>query len=63
MGDIVKVSPQEVRDKVQSGNALLVCAYYDDHKYDKMHLDGSVSLSTFKSDVPGIAKDREIIFF
>lgn len=63
MPDIVRVSPDDVREKVQSGKALLVCAYDDDAKYGGMHLDGSTSLREFKATVTGLAKDREIIFF
>lgn len=63
MSDIERVPPERVRDKVQSGNALLVCAYDDDGKYGRMRLGGSISLSKFKSEISGIAKDREIIFY
>ena len=63
MSDIERVPPERVRDKVQSGNALLVCAYDDDGKYGRMRLEGSLALSKFKSGISGIAKDREIIFY
>lgn len=63
MRDIERVSPVFVREKVRSGNALLVCAYDDDGKYARLRLEGSMSLSGFKSAVSGIAKDREIIFY
>jgi hypothetical protein len=63
MSDIERVSPERVREKVQSGNALLVCAYDDDGKYGRMRLDGSIALSEFKSGISGTAKDREIIFY
>ena len=63
MSEIERVSPEEVREKVQSGNAMLVCAYDDDGKYGRMRLDGSIALSEFKAGVSGIPKDREIIFY
>ena len=63
MNDIARVSPQEAREKVQSGNALLVCAYDNDDKYRQMHLDGSIALSKFKSGIADIEKGREIIFY
>ena len=63
MNDIARVSPQEAREKVQSGKALLVCAYDNDDKYRQMHLDGSITLSKFKSGIADIEKGREIIFY
>ena len=63
MSDIERVSPERVREEVNSGNALLVCAYDNDYKYGKMRLDGSIALSKFKSEVSAIAKNKEIIFY
>lgn len=63
MSDIERVSPERVREKVQSGNALLICAYDDDGKYGKMRLQGSIALREFKSGISEIPKDREIIFY
>ena len=63
MSDIERVSPERVREEVNSGNALLVCAYDNDDKYGKMRLDGSIALSKFKSEVSAIAKNKEIIFY
>lgn len=63
MSDIERVSPESVREKVQSGSALLVCAYNDDEKYGRMHLDGAIALSELSSGISGIAKDKEIIFY
>ena len=63
MSEIERVSPEEVRAKMQAGNAMLVCAYDDDGKYRKMRLDGSIALSEFKAGISGIPKDKEIIFF
>ena len=63
MSDIERVSAETVREKVTSGNALLVCAYDDDGKYGRMNLEGSVSLSQFKSEISRTATEREIIFY
>lgn len=63
MNDIERVSPATARGKVRSGSALLVCAYDSDEKYWRMRLEGSIALSTFRSVISGIPKDREIIFF
>jgi hypothetical protein len=63
MSEVERVSPQTVREKVQSGSALLVCAYDDDFKYGRMRLEGSMPLSGFRSMISDIPKDREIIFY
>jgi len=36
MSEIKRISPENVREKIQSGNALLICAYDDDGKYGRM---------------------------
>ena len=63
MSDIERVSAEAVREKVTSEKALLVCAYDDDGKYGRMNLEGSVSLSKFKSEISGTPKEREIFFY
>jgi hypothetical protein len=45
MAEPIRISPQVARDKVLDGAALLVCAYQDEEKFRKMHLEGAMSLS------------------
>lgn len=40
----IRIPPQEVRSKVQSGSTLLVCGYEEDTKFEKMKLEGGISL-------------------
>jgi hypothetical protein len=56
-----RISPQEAHEKVESGEALLVCAYDDEQRCREMKLEGSISLKELQSDLP--AKDKEIIFY
>jgi len=63
MSDIERITPERVREKIQSGDTLLVCAYDDDDKFERMRLDGSIALSEFRSGIPAVPKDREIVFF
>jgi hypothetical protein len=56
-----RISPQEAHEKVESGEALLVCAYDDEQRCREMKLEGSISLEELQSDLP--AKDKEIIFY
>ena len=58
-----RISPKEVRRKVQSGKALLVCAYDDEEKFRNMHLEGAISFQEFQSRLPSLSKDKEIVFY
>jgi rhodanese-related sulfurtransferase len=60
---VERVTPQDVFDKVQSGEAMLVCAYDSEDRFKQVHLDGAVSLGTFKAKEGEIGKDKEIIFY
>jgi hypothetical protein len=59
----VRISPAAAYQKVNAGNALLVCAYPDDETFKKMQLEGAISLKEFESRLPGLKKDQEIIFY
>ncbi len=63
MSDVLRVSPQEARQKVTAGSALLVCAYEDEEKFKAMRLDGAVSFNEFRTRVESLPRDREIIFY
>ncbi len=58
-----RVTAEEVNDKLKSGKALLVCAYEDEMKFKAMQLEGAISLNEFKSKLPSLAKDQEIVFY
>ena len=63
MVEILRIPPDKAREKVTSGSALLVCAYADDEKFKKNHLEGGISLNDFKSKLPSLTKEQEIIFY
>jgi rhodanese-related sulfurtransferase len=58
-----RVAPEDIRGKVQSGEALLVCAYDDDQKFNAMHLQNALSLRQFHDMQATLPKDKEIIFY
>jgi len=58
-----RITPEEAYRKLKSGTTLLVCAYDDDAKFQKMQLEGAISLSRFKSKISSLPKDQEIIFY
>jgi rhodanese-related sulfurtransferase len=63
MIDPKRITPTETKEKMSSEEALLVCAYDDTQKFEKVHLQGAIPLSEFKSSLPSLSKDKEIIFY
>jgi len=58
-----RIRPEDVYPKLKPGTALLVCAYEDDAKFKKLQLQGAISLNEFKSKLPSLSKDQEIVFY
>lgn len=58
-----RIAVMEAREKVMKGQAILVCAYDSDDKFNKMRLQGAIPLSTFKDKLKSIGKDQMIIFY
>ncbi len=63
MSEPERVTPEEAYNKLKSGRALLVCAYEDEERFKKLQLEGAISLNAFKSRLPSLAKDQEIVFY
>ena len=63
MTEPIRVAPEEIYEKVKSGKALLVCAYEDDAKFKMMQLESAISFNEFKSKLPSLSEDQEIIFY
>jgi len=59
----IRVPPEEVHRKAASGEALLVCAYDDEVKFSKMHLQDAISLQEFMTRLPTLSKEHQIIFY
>jgi hypothetical protein len=58
-----RISPEEVYQKLKGGKVLLVCAYEDEAKFEKIQLEGAISFNEFKKKLPSLAKDQEIVFY
>jgi hypothetical protein len=58
-----RISPEEARKRVSSGAAIFVCAYDDEEKFKKMHLEGGTSYAEFKETTATLSRDQEIIFY
>ena len=63
MSTLERIPPEAVYEKVKSGKALLVGAYDDEERCAKLHLEGAMSLNEFRSRLPSLSKDQEIIFY
>ena len=63
MPDIVRIQPEEARQKVLSRQALLVCAYPVYEKFLKYHLEGAIPLSDLHAKESKLSRDQEIIFY
>ena len=63
MSEPVRISVNEARQKITSGQAILVCAYDDAEKFKKNKLERSMSFSEFLSKVPTLDKSQEVIFY
>lgn len=63
MFEPARVSPEETRQKVVSGSALLVCAYNNEEKFKKLQLEGAISLNELADRLPSLPRNKEIIFY
>jgi hypothetical protein len=59
--EVKRISPEAARQKVNSGEVLLVCAYDDPGMCNQFHLEGAISLDDLKSR--SLDKSQEIIFY
>jgi hypothetical protein len=58
-----RISAEEVRSKLQSGKALLVCAYESDAKFRDTALEGAISFSEYERRKASLPRDVELVFY
>ena len=63
MTDVTRIDVQKTQKKVSAGQALLVCAYDNDEKFARNHLDGAISFAEFREKSESLPTDQEIIFY
>ncbi len=61
--DVKRVDPRYARERVDDGQALLVCAYDDEEKCDAMKLEGAIDMRELRSRLAGLPRDEELIFY
>ena len=59
---IERIGVEDARQKVQSGEALLVCSYGDSN-CKSILFDSALLKSEFEAKTAGLPKDKEIIFY
>ncbi|KPK30470.1 MAG: hypothetical protein AMK69_03085, partial [Nitrospira bacterium SG8_3] len=52
-----RIAVIEARKNVIKGQAILVCSYDSDEKFNTMRLQGAIPLSTFKDKLKSIGKE------
>ena len=63
MAEPERITPEEVSKKLKTGKTLLVCGYEDEAKFNQLRLEGAISFNEFKSKLPSLLKDQEIVFY
>ena len=59
-----RIGPEDVRNKMQAGEAtLLVCAYDNEIGFKKNQIDGAIPLEELNTRLPSLAMDHEIVFY
>lgn len=58
-----RIEAAEARQRVQSGEALLVCAYDNESKCATIKLEGAISLGAFEAKAPSLPKNLEVILY
>ncbi|HXH84519.1 MAG TPA: ArsR family transcriptional regulator [Candidatus Tectomicrobia bacterium] len=62
MATVERIDPEQARREVAAG-ALLVCAYDDEQKCNRMRLEGSISLHELQHRTGALRRDQPLIFY
>lgn len=60
---VPKIGVKQARHDVTASDALLVCAYDNQEKFEKYWLAGAISLGDLRSQEHSLSKERELIFY
>lgn len=61
--NVERIDVATAREKVTTGQALLVCGYEDDAKCRKARLEGSMPFARFEALAPSLPNTQEIVFY
>jgi hypothetical protein len=60
---VERIEPNDAHRKAVSQQAVLVCAYDDEEKCNRLRLDGAISLKQLQSRETAVDKNTELIFY
>jgi len=60
---VERISPEEAWRDVAGGRALLVCAYDDESKCQRLRLEGAITLHDLQRRLESVPKSQELIFY
>ena len=63
MAKVSRITPEETYQRLQAGDALLVCAYDSEEQFRSLQLEGAISFSEFRAKLTALSKDQEIVFY
>jgi len=63
MTDAARITPATAKERVDAGQALLVCAYDDDEKCREKALAGAIPLSKLERQKGELDREWELIFY
>lgn len=58
-----RISASDARERLDAGQAVLVCAYDSRPKFEENHLEGAMSLDDLEARLPALDPDETIIFY
>lgn len=63
MTTATRIAPAEVRERVESGDTILVCAYENEEKCRNNRLSGALTYQEFQQRLPTMSKEQGIVFY
>jgi len=60
---VERIGVEEARREVESGRALLVCAYDDESKCRQLRLENAVTLHDLQRRVDSVPRNQALIFY
>ena len=64
MAESVRIAPEDVRQKMQGGEAtLLVCAYDSEIGFKKNQIEGAIPLAELNARLSSLPMEQEIVFY
>ena len=63
MAQPTRIPVPQAREKIQRGEALLVCAYDDEAKCEQARLPGAITLKELSRRLPALPKTQELVFY